>query len=172
LTVCQNETAIELDSRRIENVNSVTANEFAHWRRPCGNARKRTYLRAPPLWTCSTKAVSCGLEIKQEIGHWWPAVLPDGRVLFTIIRASTGLNDARIALLDPANGSYRVLFPGAKATWLPSGHVVFYRTGRYHAVPFDVPSGTVTGEPFPVLDDALPIAIATPHSLRFDGSSR
>jgi Tol biopolymer transport system component len=91
---------------------------------------------------------------KQEIGHWWPAALPDGRVLFTIIRASTGLNDARIALLDPANGSYRVLFPGAKATWPPSGHVVFYRAGRYHAVTFDVPSGTVTADPFPVLDDA------------------
>ncbi|PWT83157.1 MAG: hypothetical protein C5B57_07435 [Blastocatellia bacterium] len=91
---------------------------------------------------------------KQEIGHWWPAALPGGQALFTIIRASTGLNDARIALLDVASGSYRVLFPGAKATWLPSGYIVFYRTGRYHAVPFDAASGTVTGEPFPVLEDA------------------
>ena len=33
---------------------------------------------------------------KQEIGHWWPAALPGGRVLFTIVRATTGLNDARI----------------------------------------------------------------------------
>ena len=91
---------------------------------------------------------------KQEIGHWWPAALPGRRVLFTIVRASTGLNDARIALLDLATGTYRELFPGAKATWLPSGHIVFYRTGRYHAVPFDLSSGTVTGEPFPVLEDA------------------
>ena len=91
---------------------------------------------------------------KQEIGHWWPAALPDGKVLFTILRTSTGLNDARIALLDPADGKYRVLFPGAKAAWLPSGYIVFYRTGRYHAVPFDLASGTVTGEPFAVLEDA------------------
>jgi serine/threonine-protein kinase len=91
---------------------------------------------------------------KEEIGHWWPAALPGGRVLFTIVRASTGLNDARIALLDPADGTYRVLFPGAKATWLPSGYIVFYRTGQYHAAPFDLSSGTVTGEPFPVLEDA------------------
>jgi Tol biopolymer transport system component len=91
---------------------------------------------------------------KQEIGHWWPAALPDGRVLFTLVRASTGLNDARIALLDPANGEYHVLFPGAKATWVHSGHILFYRTGRYHAVPFDVASGNVTGEPFPVIEDA------------------
>jgi Tol biopolymer transport system component len=31
---------------------------------------------------------------------------------------------------------------------------VFYRTGQYHAVPFDPSSGTVTGESFPVLEDA------------------
>jgi serine/threonine-protein kinase len=91
---------------------------------------------------------------KEEIGHWWPAALPGGAILFTIVRATTGLNDARIALLDRPTGSYRVLFPGAKATWLPSGHIVFYRTGQYHAVPFDLSSGTVTGESFPVLDDA------------------
>jgi serine/threonine-protein kinase len=91
---------------------------------------------------------------KQEIGHWWPVGLPGGGVLFTILRASTGLNDARIALLDPSNGTYRVLFPGAMAAWLPTGYIVFYRTGRYHAVPFDLAAGTVTGEPFPVLEDA------------------
>src|SRR6185295_16371919 len=89
-----------------------------------------------------------------EIGHWWPAALPDGRVLFTLVRATTGLNDARIALLDPANGQYRILFPGAKAAWLPSGHIVFYRTGRYHAVAFDLSSGNAIGEAVPVLDDA------------------
>jgi hypothetical protein len=91
---------------------------------------------------------------RQEIGHWWPAALPGSRALFTIVRASTGLNDARIALLDVSTGSYRVLFPGAKAIWLPSGYIVFYRTGRYHAVRFDLSLGTVTGEPFPVLEDA------------------
>jgi serine/threonine-protein kinase len=91
---------------------------------------------------------------KQEIGHWWPTVLPGGRVLFTVATTGAGLNEARIALLDPEDRSYRVLFPGAKAAWLPSGHIVFYRTGRYHAVPFDLSSWTVTGEPFSVLDDA------------------
>ena len=55
---------------------------------------------------------------QQEIGHWWPSVLPDGRILFTIVTAGTGLNDARIALLDPATGHYRVLFPGARASWI------------------------------------------------------
>jgi eukaryotic-like serine/threonine-protein kinase len=92
----------------------------------------------------------------KEIGHWWPSVLPDGRVLFTIATAGTGLNDARIGLLDPATGKYDVLFPGAKATWLPSGHILFYRTGRYHAVTFD-PNTRAVGEPFSVIDDAQEI---------------
>jgi Tol biopolymer transport system component len=91
---------------------------------------------------------------KNEIGHWWPAALPDGRVLFTIATAGTGLNDARIGLLDPVRRSYTVLFPGAKAIWLPSGHIVFYRAGRYLAAPFDLRTGTVTGEPVAVLEDA------------------
>jgi hypothetical protein len=91
---------------------------------------------------------------QQEIGHWWPAVLPGGHILFTIVMAGTGLNDARIGLLDPASGKYQTLFPGARASWVPSGHILFYRTGGYHAVPFDLPSLKVTGESFPVLDDA------------------
>ena len=91
---------------------------------------------------------------QQEIGHWWPSVLPDGHILFTVVTAGTGLNDARIALLDPADGRYRVLFPGARASWIASGHLLFYRTGRYQAVPFDLSTLQVTGESFPVLEDA------------------
>jgi Tol biopolymer transport system component len=93
-------------------------------------------------------------QAHQEIGHWWPSVLPDGHILFTIVTAGAGLNDARIALLDPANGSYHVLFPGARASWMASGHILFYRTGRYEAVPFDVSTLSVTGKSFPVLEDA------------------
>jgi hypothetical protein len=93
---------------------------------------------------------------RQEIGHWWPSALPDGRILFTIATAGTGLNDARIALLSPDTGKYDVLFAGAKATWLPSGHIIFYRTGRYHAVTFD-PATRAVGAPFSVIDDAQEI---------------
>lgn len=90
-----------------------------------------------------------------EIGHWWPAVLPGGRgILFTIAMAGSGLNDARVALLDAATGSYRVLFPGAKAEWVPSGHLLYFHAGRFHAVRFDPATATVAGTPFPVLDDA------------------
>ena len=58
---------------------------------------------------------------------------PAGSILFTIVTAGTGLNDARIGLLDPASGKYRVVVSRARAAWVPSGHIVFFRTGRYHA---------------------------------------
>ena len=91
---------------------------------------------------------------QREIGHWWPSLLPGGKILFTIVTAGTGLNDAKIGLLDPASGRYRVLIPGARAAWVPSGHIVFFRTGRYQVVPFDLASVEVTGEASPVLADA------------------
>jgi len=91
---------------------------------------------------------------QREIGHWWPSVLPDGHILFTIVRAGMGLNDARIALLDPATGRYRELFPGARASWIASGYLLFFRTGRYLAIPFDLKTLRVTGDAFPILADA------------------
>jgi Tol biopolymer transport system component len=90
-----------------------------------------------------------------EKGHWWPDPLPDGKLLFTVFMAGAGLNDNRVAVLDLASGRHQVLFPGAKASWLPSGHLLFYRAGRYQVVPFDARSMRITGEPVHVLDDAV-----------------
>jgi hypothetical protein len=58
VTVCLNETAIALGSRRTESVSSVTANEFMHLPRRYRNAQTRTCLRARPHRTCSMRAVS------------------------------------------------------------------------------------------------------------------
>ncbi len=91
---------------------------------------------------------------KHEIGHWWPSMLPDGRVLFTVAAAGSGLNDDHVALLNVADARYQVLFQGARASWIRSGHVLFFRAGRYEAVPFSVSTGQVTGAAVPVLDDA------------------
>jgi len=98
-------------------------------------------------------------------------------VLFRSVTAGTGLNDAKIGLLDPVSGKYRVLMPGARAAWVPSGHLVFFRTGRYQTVPFDPVSAAVTGDASPVLADAQeldpagdwpqPVAIAPSGALAY-----
>ncbi len=90
-----------------------------------------------------------------ERGHWWPRALPGGRhVLFTIWYADAGIQAARVGVLDLESGRHRVLFPGAMAQY-GDGHLLYYRAGQYHVVPFDPDSLTVTGDPQPVLPEAL-----------------
>ncbi len=90
-----------------------------------------------------------------ERGHWFPNRLPGGRfALFTIFPSQSGINDAWIAVLDLGTGAYRRLVHGADAHFLAPRHLIFYRGGAYHAVEFDLSSGTVVGEPAKVVDDA------------------
>jgi len=93
-----------------------------------------------------------------ERGHWWPHALPDGRhVLFTVWYAGPGLQAAKIAVLDLQTGAHRVLFPGAMAQY-GDGHVLFYRAGQYHVMPFDPVKLAATGESRPVLPEAFEVA--------------
>ena len=88
-----------------------------------------------------------------ESGHIWPELLPDGRrALFTIF-GGAGLSDARVAMLQLDTGDYEPLFDGAAARYAPTGHLVYYRGGAYHAVPFDVEAGRRTGPDVPILPD-------------------
>jgi predicted Ser/Thr protein kinase len=93
-----------------------------------------------------------------ELGHWWPELLPDGKtVLFTIWMAATGINDARLGLLDLTTGKHRVLMPGSAAKYLPSGHLVYFHAGTYRAVRFDPVAQRVIGDAVKVLPDARPM---------------
>ena len=88
-----------------------------------------------------------------ESGHIWPELLPDGRrALFTIF-GGAGLSDAQVAMLQLDTGDYEPLFDGAAARYAPTGHLVYYRGGAYHAVPFDVAAGQRTGPDVPILSD-------------------
>jgi len=118
-----------------------------------------------------------------EKGHWWPRLLPDDRhALFTIWRAGAGLNDASVALIDLDAGTYRVLFAGADAWYLPPGHIIYYRAGAYHAVPFDIATLAVSGEAVPVLrdlatlnpagDSFMPLAVGADGTLVHTSSDR
>jgi serine/threonine-protein kinase len=90
-----------------------------------------------------------------EKGHWWPQFLPDGRhALFTLWKSGAGLIDSEVALLDVDSGDYRTLVRGAAAWFLPPGHIVYYRAGTYHAIPFDLDELKITGDPVPLLEDA------------------
>ncbi len=88
--------------------------------------------------------------------HGWPDFLPDGRAaLFTIVKSILG--DSLVALLDLASSKTDVLFQGAFPRYIATGHIVFFRHGRYFAVPFDAASLRVSGEERPVLAGARPL---------------
>ena len=93
---------------------------------------------------------------RNEIGHWFPSALPDGRhVLFTVWTKGTGTNDAEAALLDLTTGQYKILFKGLEPRYIEPGAIVFFRAGAYHAVRFDLRSQTASGDPVRVLEDAM-----------------
>jgi serine/threonine-protein kinase len=115
-----------------------------------------------PLYSVSAdggtpKVISTLNAAAGEIGHWHPQTLPDQKtVLFTTWMAGSGINDSRIALLDVATGKHRVLMPGALARYAPSGHLVYFYAGEYHAVRFDPVTLTTSGDSIKTLPDARP----------------
>jgi len=84
-----------------------------------------------------------------EIGHWWTDFLPDGKsALFTVF---TYEGSHRIAALDLETGTWKHLFPGMQAHYVPSGHIVYYASGIYQVVAFDPSRVEDRGSAVPVL---------------------
>ena len=86
-----------------------------------------------------------------EAGHWWPEFLPNGRTVLFTVWIGSGLNEAVIAAVNLETGEHRTLFEGARARYVSSGNVVFYRAGRYQVMAFDPSRLEPTSEPRPVL---------------------
>jgi len=86
-----------------------------------------------------------------ETGPGRPHILPDGSgVLYYTFGGSGG-----VELLDLRTDSTKRLIEQAEnPVYLASGHILFaHPNGGLYVVPFDLASGTVTGERTPVLDD-------------------
>ena len=81
-----------------------------------------------------------------------PYILPNGNVVFSILTPGE-LENARVALLSVDTGSYRTIVdPGYNATYVPSGHLVYFRESTLMGVPFDAETGEVTGSSVPMLE--------------------
>ncbi len=88
-----------------------------------------------------------------EHSHRWPQILPGGKaVLFTVF---TGGNpdENSVAVLRLDTGERRTLVEGATdGRYIPTGHLVYSRSGSLLAAPFDVSRLAVTGRQVPVLE--------------------
>ena len=82
---------------------------------------------------------------KGEAGHMWADELPGGTSLVFTVFGGSGINGSSIARLDVRSGKYDVLFEGAAAQYVPTGHLVYYHRGTHYAVPFDPEAGRVAG---------------------------
>jgi Tol biopolymer transport system component len=90
--------------------------------------------------------------IKEELGHWWPQILPDGdHVVFTAYR--TPLEEATIEVLSIRTGERKVLLKGGVfGTYVPTGHLLYAVGETIRAAPFDLKRLAVTGPAVPVVD--------------------
>jgi serine/threonine-protein kinase len=81
-----------------------------------------------------------------ETLHIYPQVLPGGKqAIFTIISGSN-TERTRLGLLDLYGKSYRAIANGGAVNrYVPTGHLVYYRSGALFAVPFDLHRMAVTG---------------------------
>ncbi|MEX2117158.1 MAG: protein kinase, partial [Bacteroidota bacterium] len=88
-----------------------------------------------------------------EQGHILPRALPGGKhALFTIWTGSS-FDESLIGLVDLATGVHRILLKGgADARYVKCGHIVFSRGATLMAVPFDLESLQVKGEPVPIVE--------------------
>jgi hypothetical protein len=97
-----------------------------------------------------------------------PQILPDGKtVLFTHV-TQDGLCQIEVQPLE--SGERKVLFPGATATYLPTGHIVYAVEDNLFAVPFDVDTLKVMGEAVSVVQGVFRAGFTqVPHYAVSDG---
>ncbi len=91
---------------------------------------------------------------KGEITHRWPQVLPGGKaILFTAHSSGTNFDDATIGIFVIKTGERKMIHQGGMfARYIPSGHIVFARSGTLFAIPFDLDRLQVKGSPTPFLE--------------------
>ena len=91
-----------------------------------------------------------------EINHFAPDVLPDGRsVLFTVL-PNGPIEGAQVAVLDLASKQYRPIISRAShARYVSTGHIVFAMDDTLWAAPFDVGTLTVLGDALPAVEDIV-----------------
>ena len=93
-------------------------------------------------------------EAAGEVSHRWPQAVPGSPfVLFTVALQDRSYDEARLEVVSLVTGERRlVLEGGAHGRVLESGHLVFARSGRLLAVPFDLRRLAVRGTPEVVVD--------------------
>ena len=93
---------------------------------------------------------------KNELAYLSPQLLPDGKTLLFTVRTAGGWNEAQVVAQSLQTGKRRVLIQGgASGRYVPSGHLMYLRTGTLMAVPFDVTTLKPSGERVSLIDGVM-----------------
>jgi hypothetical protein len=90
-----------------------------------------------------------------EVSHRWPSLIPDREsVVFSIASSADALASGQLAVLDLSTREItRLGLPGTNPHYVSTGHLVYLAgDGSLRAVPFDVESLEVTGNPVPLVE--------------------
>ena len=84
----------------------------------------------------------------------WPHILPDGKtVLFTATAKNDDYAAAKIVAMSLQTLEQKVVVEaGTFARYVPTGHIVFGRSGTLMAIPFDAGKLEVTGSAIPIIE--------------------
>jgi serine/threonine-protein kinase len=110
---------------------------------------------------------------KTEYSLRWPQILPGGKAAIYTIWGNTRFDDSRIAVVSLETGEHRELIQGgAYGRYVPSGHLLYARSGGLLAVPFDLSRLQVTGSPVSIVEGVSmsPTTGETEFSTSADGS--
>ena len=107
-----------------------------------------------------------------ESGHRWPEILPGGRTVVFTVEKGQGDANREIAALNLETGERKLLIPGgSNPHYAATGHIVYGAGGTLRAVPFDLDTVEVKGDPIPVLEGVVTQARGDVHfSLAEDGT--
>jgi len=90
---------------------------------------------------------------KGEAGHRWAVFLPGGKAALSTIWGGGSFDETPIGLHDLQTRQWRTLVAGGTSPrYAPTGHLVYNRSGRLMAAPFDLRRLQVTGRPATVLE--------------------
>jgi len=93
---------------------------------------------------------------KGEDWYFAPHILPGGRVVLFTIGRGRGSSPYQIAALSLETGEQKILIEGGRqASYVETGHLIYEQSGRGNlmAVPFDLATLEVRGEPVQVLQE-------------------
>jgi serine/threonine-protein kinase len=80
-------------------------------------------------------------------------ILPGGKALLFSSYVTSDPEASSVQVITLTDHKIKTIVPGARAKYLPSGHLIYSSKGTLFAVPFDVDRLEMHGTPTPILDD-------------------